>query len=108
MTNRNQNGNSGERLDRIESVLERITDRLDQVSQSGQQTDARLERVSERMDRIAAAVQDERIQRAEDYNELRNVIAVTSQSVDAFIAENRTNWERYEQQKAESRKRFTV
>ena len=106
MTNRNQNGNSGDRLDRIEAVLERITDRLNQVSEAGQQTDARLDRVSERMERIAAAVQDERIQRAEDYNELRNVIAVTSQRVNAFIAENRTNWERYEQQKAENDLRF--
>ena len=41
MTNSNQNGNSGDRLDRIESVLERITDRLAQVSEAGQQTDAR-------------------------------------------------------------------
>ena len=113
MTNNNQNGNSSDRLDRIESVLERITDRLDQVSdrldqvsQSGQQTDARLER-------IVAAVQDERIQRTEDYNELRNAIAITNQAVettsrriDAFITENRANWERYERHKAENDLRF--
>ena len=127
MTNSNPNGSSGDRLDRIESVLERITDRLaqvsdrlDQVSQSGQQTDARLERVSERMERIAAAVQDERIQRTEDYNELRNAITTTNQVVaatnqavettnrriDAFITENRANWERYERHKAENDLRF--
>ncbi|MEL6764241.1 MAG: hypothetical protein AAFO87_11385, partial [Cyanobacteria bacterium J06607_6] len=71
-----------------------------------QQTDARLER-------IAAAVQDERIQRAEDYNELRDVIAITNQAVettnhriDAFITENRANWERYERHKAENDLRF--
>ena len=96
MTNRNPNGNSSDRLDRIEVVLERITNRLVQVSEVGQrtddrldrlsagqqQTDERLDRLSEglqqtdvRLERIAAAVQDERIQRAEDYNELRNAIA---------------------------------
>lgn len=113
MTNSNQNGNSSDRLDRIESVLERITDRLEQVSEAGQQTDARLDRVSERMEHIAAAVQDERIQRAEDYNELRDVIAITNQAVettnhriDAFITENRANWERYERHKAENDLRF--
>ncbi len=113
MTNSNQNGNSSDRLDRIEAVLERITDRLEQVSEAGQQTDARLDRVSERMERIAAAVQDERIQRAEDYNELRDVIAITNQAVEttnhrinAFITENRANWERYERHKAENDLRF--
>ena len=127
MTNRNPNGNSSDRLDRIESVLERITDRLEQVSEAGQHTDARLDRVGERLDqisqsgqrtdarleRIAAAVQDERIQRAEDYNELRDVIAITNQAVettnhriDAFITENRANWERYERHKAENDLRF--
>ncbi|MEL7314406.1 MAG: hypothetical protein AAFN08_05570 [Cyanobacteria bacterium J06559_3] len=134
MTNSNQNGNSSDRLDRIEVVLERITNRLDQVSEAGQRTDARLDRVSDRLDqvsqsgqqtdarleRIAAAVQDERIQRAEDYNELRNAIATTNQVVaatnqavettnrriDAFITENRANWERYERHKAENDLRF--
>ena len=113
MTNSNQNGSSNDRLDRIESVLERITDRLEQVSEAGQQTDARLDRVGERMERIAAAVQDERIQRAEDYNELRDVIAITNQAVettnhriDAFITENRANWERSERHKAENDLRF--
>ena len=113
MTNSNQNGNSSDRLDRIETVLERITDRLDQVSEAGQRTDDRLDRVtdrldrvSDRMERIATAVQDERIQRAEDYNELRNAIALTNQRLNAFITENRSNWERYEQQKAENDSRF--
>ncbi|MBE7385852.1 MAG: hypothetical protein F6J95_031235 [Leptolyngbya sp. SIO1E4] len=141
MTNSNQNGNSTNRLDRIEAVLERITDRLDQVSEAGQrtderldrlsegqqrtdgrldrlsegfqQTDARLERIGERMEQIAAAVQDERIRRAEDYNELRTAIAITNQAVettnhriDAFITENRANWERYERHKAENDLRF--
>ena len=50
--------------------------------------------------------QDERIQRAEDYNELRNAIALTNQRLNAFITENRSNWERYEQQKAENDSRF--
>ena len=106
MTGSNQSHNSNDRLDRIEAVLEHITDRLDQVSQSGQQTDARLEC-------IAAAVQDERIQRTKDYNELRNAIAITNQAVettnrriDAFITENRANWERYERHKAENDLRF--
>lgn len=54
--------------------LERVGERLDQISQHGQRTDARLER-------IAAAVQDERIQRAEDYKELRNAITTTDQIV---------------------------
>ena len=75
MTNSNQNGNSSDRLDRLEAVLERITNRLDQVSETGQQTDTRLER-------IAAAVQDKRIQRTEDHNELRNAIAITNQAVE--------------------------
>ena len=75
MTNSNQNGNSSDRLDRLEAVLERITNRLDQVSETGQQTDTRLER-------IAAAVQDKRIQRTEDYNELRNAITITNQAVE--------------------------
>ena len=92
MSNSNQNGNSSDRLDRIETVLERITDR---------------------MERIAVSVQDERIQRSEDYNELRNAIATTNQAVettnrriDAFITENRANWERYERHKAENDLRF--
>ena len=92
MSNRNQNGDSSDRLDRIEMVLERITDR---------------------MERSAASVQDERIQRAEDYNELRSAIATTNQAVettnrriDAFITENRANWERYERHKAENDLRF--
>ena len=127
MTNSNQNGNSSDRLDRIETVLERITIRLDQVSEAGQRTDERLDRVTDRLDqvsdrldqvtqsgqrtdvrleRIATAVQDERIQRAEDYNELRNAIALTNQRLNAFITENRSNWERYEQQKAENDSRF--
>ncbi|MEO1096062.1 MAG: hypothetical protein AAFX01_14320 [Cyanobacteria bacterium J06638_28] len=138
MTDSNQNGNSSDRLDRIEAVLERITDRLDQVSETGQRTDERLDRLSQRQQRtdtrldrlgegldeslnrvgtrleqIAAAVQDERIQRAEDYNELRNTIALTNQAVettnhriDAFITENRANWERYERHKAENDLRF--
>ena len=120
MTNSNQNGNSSDRLDRIETVLERITDRLDQVSEAGQRTDERLDRVSDRMERIATAVQDERIQRAEDYNDLRDaivttnqVVAITNQAVettnrriDAFITENRSNWERYERHKAENDLRF--
>ena len=127
MTNSNQNGNSNDRLDRIETVLERITIRLDQVSEAGQRTDERLDRVTDRLDqvsdrldqvtqsgqrtdvrleRIATAVQDERIQRAEDYNELRNAIALTNQRLNAFITENRSNWERYEQQKAENDSRF--
>ncbi|MEM1308309.1 MAG: hypothetical protein AAGF98_02210 [Cyanobacteria bacterium P01_H01_bin.153] len=92
MTNSNQNGDSSDRLDRIEMVLERIT---------------------ERMERISTSVQDERIQRAEDYNELRNAITTTNQAVettnrriDAFITENRANWERYERHKAENDLRF--
>ena len=92
MSNSNQNGHSSDRLDRIEMVLERITDR---------------------MEWIAASVQDERIQRAEDYNELRNAITTTNQAVettnrriDAFITENRANWERYERHKAENDLRF--
>ncbi|MEO1095969.1 MAG: hypothetical protein AAFX01_13830 [Cyanobacteria bacterium J06638_28] len=106
MTNSNQDGNSNDRLDRIEAALERITERLEQSSETSQRTDERLEQ-------IAAAVQDERIQRAEDYNELRHTIALTNQAVettnhriDAFITENRVNWERYERHKAENDLRF--
>lgn len=113
MTNSSQNGNSSNRLDRIEILLERVTDRLEQVGEQGQQTAQQLGRLVDRVEQIAVVLQDERILHSEDYNELRNGIATTNQAVettnrriDAFITENRANWERYERHKAENDLRF--
>ena len=97
------NGSTGsnERLDRIEASISALV-------QHGQQVD-------ERIDRLATAIQDDRVQRREEYNELRNAIADTNQTVastnqrlDAFIQETRTWRTQYEQHKVETDQRFNI
>ena len=66
---------SEDRLDRIEAAISAMI-------QHGQQVDERLDRLTATVDRNAAAIMDERIQRREEFNELRNAIATTNQSVD--------------------------
>ncbi|MEM1310390.1 MAG: hypothetical protein AAGF98_13025 [Cyanobacteria bacterium P01_H01_bin.153] len=70
--------NGTDRLDRIERLVEANSAAIAELRASQQNS---CETIDARLDRLATAVQDERIQRAEDYNELRGAIADTNQTV---------------------------